>query len=94
MSKGTSQTMQTSDIEHEIRLFLVSNFLFGREDALKDDATLFGSVIDSTGVIELVMFLQEKFSITIDDDEVAVPENFESLRSVVAFIAVKLRAKA
>lgn len=85
--------MQTSDIEREIRSFLVSNFLFGRADALKDDATLLGSVIDSTGVIELVMFLQEKFSITVEDDEVAVPENFESLRNVVAFVAGKLRAK-
>ena len=84
--------MQTTDIEREIRSFLVTNFLFGREDALTDDTSLLGSVIDSTGVIELVMFLQEKFSITIEDDEVAVPANFESLKSVVAFVSAKLRA--
>jgi len=86
-------TMQKTEIEREIRTFLVNNFLFGRADALNDDAALLGGVIDSTGVIELVMFLQEKFSITVEDEEVAVPENFDSLKNVVAFVEGKLRAK-
>ncbi len=87
-------TMQTADIEREMRVFLVNNFLFGRSDALDDNAALLGGVIDSTGVIELVMFLQEKFSITIEDEEVAVPENFESLRNVVGFVERKMQARA
>jgi acyl carrier protein len=86
--------MQTADIEREMRVFLVNNFLFGRSDALDDNAALLGGVIDSTGVIELVMFLQEKFSITIEDEEVAVPENFESLRNVVGFVERKMQARA
>jgi acyl carrier protein len=85
--------MQITDIDHEIRSFLVNNFLFGRAEALEDNASLLGGVIDSTGMIELVMFLQERFSITIEDEEVAVLENFESLRNVVAFVEKKRQAK-
>jgi acyl carrier protein len=85
--------MQITDIDHEIHSFLVNNFLFGRAEALEDNAGLLGGVIDSTGMIELVIFLQERFSITIEDEEVAVLENFESLKNVVAFVEKKLQAK-
>jgi len=69
------QTMQKAEIEKEIRTFIVDNFLFGRAEALNDSAALLGGVIDSTGVIELLMFLQERFGITVEDEEVAVTEN-------------------
>ena len=80
--------MQTTDIESEIRNFLVTNFLFGRTKALRDDASLLGGVIDSTGAIELVIFLQDRFAITVEDHEV-VPENFDSVRNIVAYVAKK-----
>ena len=86
--------MQTAEIEREIREFLTNTFLFGRAEALNDKAELLGNVIDSTGVIELVMFLQERFGITVEDEEVAVPENFESLKNVVAYVDRKLQSKA
>jgi acyl carrier protein len=86
--------MQTTEIDHEIRDFLVKNFLFGRAEALRDDASLLGGVIDSTGAFVLVMFLQERFGITVEDAEVALPENFDSVKSVVAFVERKLRSKA
>lgn len=87
-------SMQTIEIEREIRDFLIKNFLFGRADALRDDAVLMGNVIDSTGAIELVMFLQERFGITVEDEEVAAPENFDSLKNVVALVDKKLHSKA
>lgn len=90
----TIQTMQTTEIEREIRTFLVDNFLFGNADALRDDTALLGGVIDSTGAVELVMFLQNHFSITVEDDEVATPENFDSLKNVVSFVEKKLQSKA
>lgn len=86
--------MQTIEIEREIRSFLVDTFLFGNAEALRDDTALLGGVIDSTGAVELVMFLQNHFSITVEDDEVAVPENFDSVKSVVSFVEKKLRNKA
>ena len=86
--------MQTTEVEREIRSFLVNNFLFGRAEALRDDTSLLGGVIDSSGAIELVMFLQERFAITVKDEEIAVPENFDSLKNVVALVEKKLRSKA
>jgi acyl carrier protein len=85
--------MQTAEIEREIRDFLVTNFLSGRKEALRDDAALFGGIVDSTGVVELVMFLQNRFNIVVEDDEVAVPENFESLKQVVGFVERKIHRK-
>ena len=85
--------MQTIDIEREIRSFLVDNFLFGRTEEWRDHVSLLGNVIDSTGAIELVTFLQDRFAITVEDDEV-VPENFDTLENVVAYVERKLRSKA
>ena len=86
--------MQKTEIEHKIRAFLVNNFMFGRAEALNDEGSLLGGVIDSTGVIELVMFLQDQFAITVEDEEVAWPENFESLQNIVAYVEGKLRSQA
>jgi len=79
-----------NEIEREIRTFVVDNFLFGNAEALKDNTALLGGVIDSTGTIHLVMFLQEKFGITVEDEEIAAPENFDSLANVVSLVWTKL----
>jgi acyl carrier protein len=84
--------MQTTDIEQEIRKFLTENFLFGRSEALNNDAPLLGNVIDSTGVIELIVFVQERFTIAVGDEEVTT-DNLGSLKNVVAFIEKKLAAR-
>ena len=82
--------IRATDIEREIRHFLVENFLFGRAEELRDQVSLLGSVIDSTGAIELVTFLQDHFGITVEDSEV-VPENFDTLANLVAYVEGKLR---
>lgn len=84
--------METSDTEREIRSFLVENFLFGRSDLLKDDDLPLGSVIDSTGTIELVMFLQDHFVINVEDEDM-IPQNFGSVKTVVAYVTEKLRQR-
>ena len=84
--------MQTTDIDQEVRTFLTESFLFGRGEALADDVPLLGNVIDSTGVIELVLFLQERFTITVGDEEVTT-DNLGSVKNVVAFVEGKLRGK-
>lgn len=81
--------MHTTDIEQQIRSFITENFLFGRREALNDDTPLLGNVIDSTGVIELIVFVQERFNISVDDQEV-MTDNFDSVKNVVAFIENKL----
>jgi acyl carrier protein len=89
---GEYKQMQATEIEQEIRSFLTEKFLFGRSEVLTDDAPLLGNVIDSQGVIELILFVQERFSITVEDEEVTT-DNFSSLKNTVAFIEKKLRSK-
>ena len=77
------------EIKSKIRDFIVENFLFGSSDELNDDSSfLDGGIIDSTGVLELVEFLEEDFSISIDDEEL-VPENLDSINNVAAFLKNK-----
>ncbi|MBV8475621.1 MAG: acyl carrier protein [Acidobacteria bacterium] len=83
--------MQIIDARSEIRNFLVNNFLFGQAEALADNETLFGNIIDSSGALELVMFLEERFGISVEDEEVANPANFESFNTLVGFVDGKLR---
>jgi acyl carrier protein len=84
--------MQATDIEREIRTFLVDNFLFGRAEALRGSDPLLGNVIDSAGVLELVMFLQDRFEIMVDDEEVNT-ENLDSVNNAVNFVTRKLDGK-
>jgi acyl carrier protein len=84
--------IQATEIEQEIRSFLTEKFLFGRNEALTEDVPLLGNVIDSQGVIELIVFLQERFGVTVDDEEVTT-DTFATLKTTVAFIEKKLRSK-
>lgn len=86
--------MLTIDIEREIHNFVVENFLFGKPDGLSRDESLLGKgVIDSTGVLELVTFLQEHFAIAVEDEEV-IPDNLDSIKNLVSYVARKLNGKA
>jgi acyl carrier protein len=85
--------MQTTDIEREVREFVVKHFLSGHAEKLRDDGSLLGDVIDSMGVLELVAYLQDRFKITVDDEEV-VPGNLDTVNSLAVFVARKLDAGA
>ena len=79
-----------SDNTSKIRAFIIENFLFGKDDGLQDDASfLEEGLIDSTGVLELVNFLEEEFNITVDDEEL-VPENLDSINNVKEYLERKL----
>jgi len=81
--------MQTVAIGTEIREFVVTNFLFGKGDDLSDDESLLDNgVIDSTGVLELVSYLQERFDIHIEDDEI-IPANLDSIHNLVVYVGRK-----
>jgi acyl carrier protein len=81
--------META-IPQQVRNFIVENFLLGQDNGLKDsDSFLEGGIIDSTGVLQLVSFLEETFSISVGDDEVT-PENMDSIDSVSAYLRRKL----
>jgi acyl carrier protein len=79
-----------SNVHIEIRAFVIQNFTFGREDAIVDDESfLDAGIIDSTGVLELVGFLEERFGITVADEDL-VPANLDSVVRVARFVAQKL----
>ena len=82
----------TQIIDQDIRGFVDENFLFGQSDdqLANDDSFLENGIIDSTGVMELVMFLENRFSIQVDDDEL-VPTNLDSINRLVAFVESKLK---
>lgn len=79
-----------SELKQKIRRFVVSNFLFGEEQDLADDTSLLEKgIVDSTGVLELVAYLEQEFRIKVEDREL-VPENLDSILSVVGYLARKL----
>lgn len=82
--------MPTPDIEREVHSFVISNFLFDQAVELDpDDSLLDKGLIDSTGVIELVDFLEERYAIKVEDDEV-IPANLDSVRNVAKYVVRKL----
>ena len=78
-------------IETDVRGFVTDNFLFGRKNATLggDDSLLEQGLIDSTGVLELVSFIENKFEIKVEDDDL-VPDNLDSINRLIAFIQTKL----
>ena len=77
-----------------VRQFVIENFLYGESGRFGDDTPfLEGGIIDSTGVLELVAFLEESFGITVEDDEL-VPDNFGDLNNIGRYLSGKLNGKA
>jgi len=78
-----------NDVAQSLREFIKENFLFGDEATFSDDDSfLEQGIIDSTGVLELVAFLEEQYEITIADEEL-VPDNLDSISNLLRFIASK-----
>jgi acyl carrier protein len=81
---------EQATIEHAVRQFLTDNFpLTGGEELGSDDSLIAAGVIDSTGVLEVIEFLEERYEIQIADEEV-LPENLDSIASIGRFVAGKL----
>jgi acyl carrier protein len=77
-------------IRQELRQFVIDNFLFGREGDLKDDASfLENGIIDSTGVLELIAFLEERFGLELAETDLT-PENLDSIDKVTRLVESRL----
>jgi len=78
-----------ADVKTTLRQFIIDNFLFGDDSGLADDTSfLEEGIIDSTGMLELITFLEETFSIQLDDEEL-IPENLDSINNLVSFLSKK-----
>ena len=73
-----------------VKAYIVENFLFGDDSRIGPETDfLENGILDSTGVLELIGFLEEKFGIQVDDDEV-VPDNMNSLEKITRYISKKI----
>jgi acyl carrier protein len=79
----------------EIKSFIARNFLFSEDgNAVADDESLMkNGTLDSTGILELIMFVEEKFKLKIPDEDM-LPENFDSVRAIADYIETRRQQAA
>jgi len=81
------------DRQQQIRAYIVENFLLGQDNGVRDEESLLGAgIVDSTGVLEIVGFLEKTFRIELQDEDL-VPENLDSVRNLASFVDRKLAAQ-
>ena len=82
--------MTSEELHIEVDQFIRKNFLFDDSRQLGEDESLLGSgIVDSTGVLELIAFLEDTYNVTFEDREL-VAENFDSVAKVTTFMEKKL----
>jgi acyl carrier protein len=73
----------------EIRSFVIETFLFGNTERLTDTTPLLEShIVDSTGILEIVMFLEDRYGIRIEDNELT-PDNLNSIERIASMLKNK-----
>ena len=81
--------MPSSDIASEVERFVKRNYLLDEDESIDHSQSLIGSgIIDSTGILELITFLEENYRVRFDDSELTA-ENFESIARIAEFIGEK-----
>lgn len=77
-------------VKETLRNYILENYLFSDDQSLlnDDDSFLEKQIIDSTGIMEVVFFLEEAFGVQVSDEEM-IPENLDSIDNLVAFVASK-----
>ncbi|MCP9471113.1 MAG: acyl carrier protein [Nitrospira sp.] len=82
-------------VEAQVRQYVTDRLLFGRSDVVVEGDTSFleSGLIDSTGVLELVAFLEESFKIKVEDEDL-IPANLDSINALTRFIQAKSPALA
>jgi acyl carrier protein len=80
-------------IQNEIKQFILQNYLFTNDESrLADSDSLMGKgIVDSTGILELIMHVEETYNVKVRDEEM-IPDNFDSVANIVAFIERKRAA--
>jgi acyl carrier protein len=82
--------MTQQEIHDAVLQFLRLKVLYDKKKVIADEESFLASgILDSTGILELIGFLEEKFDLKLLDEEL-VAENFDSLSRVTRFVASKL----
>ena len=78
------------NIRQQLHDYIVHNILFGDDEKLHEDVSFQKTgILDSTGLLELITFIEERFEVQVADSDV-IPENFDTLRKMSAFVERKL----
>ena len=79
--------MDSKETQDQVRNFVIENLLLGEEEEnfTNGQSFLDSGLIDSTGILEIIGFLEDEYDITIKDDEM-IPENLDSVERIVAFL--------
>jgi len=77
-------------VEDKVRNYILENYLFSYDQSMLNSADSFlqKGILDSTGILEVIYFLEDEFSVVVDDEEM-LPENLDSVNNLVAYIARK-----
>ena len=77
-------------VEAKLKTYILDNFLFTDDQSAisVDDSFMEKGIIDSSGILEVIFFLEEEFGVKVEDSEM-LPENLDSIKNLVAFIEKK-----
>lgn len=82
--------MNAADMTTELKRFLIDNFVYDESYPFDETASLMEEgVLDSTGVLELIVFLERRFGVKVSDDELT-PENLDSIANIINYLRRKL----
>ena len=77
----------SDDLRQRIQKFILENYLFSTDPAALgyDDSLLGRGIVDSTGMLEIIMFIEEQLGVTVKDEEM-IPDNLDSVNRIAAFV--------
>ena len=83
----------SDNLRDRIQKFILENYLFASDTSALglDDSLLGRGIVDSTGMLEIIMFIEEQLGVTVKDEEM-VPENLDSVNRIAAFVESKRKA--
>jgi acyl carrier protein len=73
------------DVEGEIRSFIRENFILDGEGPGRDESLSGAAILDSMGVLELIMFVEERYAVKVADED-AVPANFDTISRIARYV--------
>ncbi len=84
----------SDNVEQQLRKFILENYLFtdDQSELNNSDSFLKSGILDSMGILELIYFMDEEWSIKVASNEM-VPSNLDSVNNLLAFIAIKTQSK-
>jgi acyl carrier protein len=81
------------ELKDQVRTFILSNFYVADPASVDDETSLLQEgIVDSTGVLEIISFIEMTFSVSVEDTEM-VPDNLDSIEAIAGFIAAKQAAR-